>query len=549
MKASKKLFALLLAAMMTTTLAACNSDSSNNSSASTSPAGEESTATADASESSETVSAEPAEVTLPIADGETLTMFASLDPNATIVVTDYNDNTFFQELEKRTGVHIEWQLSSSADVTTNFNLMIASNQLPDLVSGAQNYSDGLDAGIDDGYYLDLTDKVDEYMPHYQAVRKANHDVEIDTMTDSGRIPGIYQIFTETQGPFLGMQVRQDWLDKCGLDTPVTFDDWEEMLTVFKDEMGAYAPLSLTFNGFDNVTGGMAAGFDVKADFQLDETGKVIYGPYSENWKAYVTKMHDWFEKGLIDPDFMTQDSMMVDTTAVITGKTGAWQSMYTMAALYESSSEDPDMNIVPVVAPVQSEEDQLHVRFRDLNLGTCVAISAKSDKWETAMKWMDYLFTDEGSLLASYGIEGDTYTLDESGNPVFTDKILNNPDYSFAQAISNFTLPNGILGCDYDWTRELSAVPEKDVASFDVWGSAGQDYTLPTLSLTKDESVERAGLVTDIQTYAKEKTTQMITGVLDIESEWDTYMSDIASMGIDRAIEITQAAYDRYLQR
>ena len=53
----------------------------------------------------------------------------------------------------------------------------------------------------------------------------------------------------------------------------------------------------------------------------------------------------------------------------------------------------------------------------------------------------------------------------------------------------------------------------------------------------------------DVETYVQEKTTQMITGVLDIETEWDTYISDIESMGIADATAITQAAYDRYLQR
>ena len=55
--------------------------------------------------------------------------------------------------------------------------------------------------------------------------------------------------------------------------------------------------------------------------------------------------------------------------------------------------------------------------------------------------------------------------------------------------------------------------------------------------------------MTDIETYAKENSTQFITGVLDIETGWDSYISTIQGMNLERAIEITQAAYDRYLQR
>ena len=72
---------------------------------------------------------------------------------------------------------------------------------------------------------------------------------------------------------------------------------------------------------------------------------------------------------------------------------------------------------------------------------------------------------------------------------------------------------------------------------------------MPSLSLTSDEAVERAGIMTDIQTYAQEQTTAMITGIQDVETYWDTYVETMKSMNLDRAVEITQAAYDRYLNR
>ncbi len=551
MKSSKKVLAILLAAMMATSMAACSSD--EGSSSSESSASGSSSASSDAStasgESSST--SDPGEFTLPIAEGETLTMFMQQDGNAVTVQNDYNDLAFYQEMEKRTGVHIEFQMSSAADATTNFNLMIASNSLTDIIPGAANYADGFEAGIDDGYFLDLTPYLDEYMPNYVAFRTSNPEVEKDSITDSGRIAAVYQVFTTSQGPWLGPQVRQDWLDECGLDTPVTYDDWEEMLTAFKDQIGAYAPLSVTMNGYDNVTGWLSVGYNVIANWQLDETGKVTYGPYTDGWRQYITKMNDWFEKGLIDPDFMTQDAFMVDTTSVVAGRTGAWQSSYAMAQTYEMSSEDPDMNIVAVSPPRQNADDTLHLRYRDTWLGNATAISAQSDKQEIAMRWLDYLFTDDGYLLSNYGIEGDTFTFDENGDPVFTEKVTADPNLSFAQAQVAYTLPPASLACRYEWTRELYGVPEKDIESFEIWANDTilQDWTMPTLSLTKDESVERSSIKTDIETFAKEQTTQMITGVLDVETNWDSYISTIQSMGIEDAIAITQAAYDRYLQR
>lgn len=544
MKNSKKALALLLTLMLAASMVSCGNSSDNSSTAG-------STGSTAEGESS-TAGGEPAstEITLPLADGESLSYFISLDANASIVVDDYNDNEFFQALEEKTGVHIDWMMNSSSDFVTNFNLMIASNQIPDMVYGVANYySDGLDASIDDGYFMDLTDKVAEYMPNYQSLRLANPEVEINTKTDSGRLACVYAVYTEEQGPWYGMQMRKDWLDELGMEVPTTFDEWEAALTGFKDQLGAYAPLSLTFNGFDAMNGSMSAGYGVWATWQLDETGKVNWGPSMDGWREYLTKMNDWFEKGLIDPDFMAQDAFMVDMTSVITGKTGAWTSMYTMPSLYEMSSEDPDMYIIPVTSPVVNEGDELHIRYRNVSSGVTTSISADCSNWELAMRWLDYLFSEEGGMLANYGVEGDTYTLGDDGTPVFTDKVLANETYSFSQAQANFLMPPSSVACLYDWTRELAAVPEKDIESYDVWSSAGQDWTLPTLSLTQEESVERAAIMTDIETYAKENSTQFITGVLDIETGWDEYISTIEGMNLARAIEITQAAYDRYLER
>lgn len=547
MKNSKKALALLLTLMLAASMVSCGGNGDSGSSGTS----DSTTSTGDASTGSDTSGeAAPTEVSLPLADGESLSYFIALDANASIVVDDYNDNEFFQALEEKTGVHIDWMMNSSSDFVTNFNLMIASNQIPDMVYGvASYYSDGLDASIDDGYFLDLTDKVDEYMPNYQALRKADPQVEIDTMTDSGRLACVYAVYTEEQGPWYGMQMRKDWLDELGMDVPTTYDEWEAALTGFKDQLGAYAPLSLTFNGFDTMNGGLSAGYGVWATWQLDETGKVNWGPAMDGWKDYLTKMNDWFEKGLIDPDFMAQDAFMVDMTSVITGKTGAWTSMYTMPSLYEASSEDPDMYIVPVTGPVVNEGDELHLRYRNVYTGTTTSVSADCSNWELALRWLDYLFSEDGARLANYGVEGDTYTMADDGTITFTDKVLANDQYSFSQAQANFLMPPSSVACYYDWTRELAAVPEKDIESYDVWSSAGQDWTLPTLSLTQEESVERAAIMTDIETYAKENSTQFITGVLDIETGWDSYISTIQGMNLERAIEITQAAYDRYLQR
>lgn len=555
MKNAKKLVALLLSLALVLSLGACggNGESSTSSEASPSSTTEESGAAAESGDESQAETAETGEFQLPIVDEPTtLSYFVADDSNAAIMTTDWNDNEFYQEMERRTGVHLEFEMVSSADYQTNFNLMIASGNLADMIYvGASYYAEGVDAAIDDGYFLDLTDLVDEYMPNYEKVRTSDVQYELLSTTDSGRLGAVYELRQSKQGPWLGLWIRQDWLDDLNLDTPVTFDDYHEVLTAFKNEKGATAPLILNFSGSDGEFGTMSGGLNVLNSWQLDETGKVNFGPYMDAWKEYVTIMHQWYTEGLIDPDFMATDERTADMAKVVTGASGLFAALYTMPSVYEAASEDPNMNLAPVNPPVMNEGDEGHIRLRDSYTSGNTAISADSENWEVALRWLDYLYTDEGALLANYGVEGDTFEFDENGKPVFTDKILNNENgWTMTQTVASYLCPSAGIANWSDWTRELAGVPEKDQACYDVWSEFSDDWRLPSsVTLTQDESTERAALYADISTIVKEQTAQFISGALDIEENWDAYISALEASGMERAIEITQAAYDRYLAR
>lgn len=555
MKNAKKLVALLLSLALVLSLGACggNGGSSTSSEASPSSTTEESGAAAESGDESQAETAETGEFQLPIVDEPTtLSYFVADDSNAAIMTTDWNDNEFYQEMERRTGVHLEFEMVSSADYQTNFNLMIASGNLADMIYvGASYYAEGVDAAIDDGYFLDLTDLVDEYMPNYEKVRTSDVQYELLSTTDSGRLGAVYELRQSKQGPWLGLWIRQDWLDDLGLETPVTFDDYHEVLTAFKNEKGATAPLILNFSGSDGEFGTMSGGLNVLNSWQLDETGKVNFGPYMDAWKEYVTIMHQWYTEGLIDPDFMATDERTADMAKVVTGASGLFAALYTMPSVYEAASEDPNMNLAPVNPPVMNEGDEGHIRLRDSYTSGNTAISADSENWEVALRWLDYLYTDEGALLANYGVEGDTFEFDENGKPVFTDKILNNENgWTMTQTVASYLCPSAGIANWSDWTRELAGVPEKDQACYDVWSEFSDDWRLPSsVTLTQDESTERAALYADISTIVKEQTAQFISGALDIEENWDAYISALEASGMERAIEITQAAYDRYLAR
>lgn len=311
-------------------LAGCGANGSTSSGSSTSASSNTSSA---ASSVSSDTSAADTEVSLPLVDEKTtLTLWTPMDANAASIVDSLGDTEFFQKLEEKTNVHIEFQHPAIGDEASAYNLMIAGGELPDMIKNSGPsyvYPDGLDAAVDDGYYMDLTDLIQKYAPHYMAaLEKAGEEDENlkrSAYTNDGRMVGIYQIMSEQQGPYAGMYVRKDWLDDLGMDTPVTYDDWETMLTAFKDQEGATAPLTLSYTGYDGFANALNAGYGVSNTF-YQENGVVKYGPIESGWKDYVEMMHRWYSEGLIDPDFMSTNAVLPDNAMVTTGKTGAFCS-------------------------------------------------------------------------------------------------------------------------------------------------------------------------------------------------------------------------------
>ena len=65
--------------------------------------------------------------------------------------------------------------------------------------------------------------------------------------------------------------------------------------------------------------------------------------------------------------------------------------------------------------------------------------------------------------------------------------------------------------------------------------------------LTIDETYEISKLAADYESYALECRDKFITGDMDIEKDYDSYVEKVRTMGLTRALEIKQEAYDRYM--
>jgi putative aldouronate transport system substrate-binding protein len=481
-------------------------------------------------------------------------------PFSNTIIDTMEDNPVVAEIAKRTGITLKFIHPASGDEATAFQLMIASNSYPDIIrldsEGRSDtniaYPGGGEKAISDGVFIQLNDLIEQYAPNYTAIRARGDVYEKDTITDSGVMYAMYSVSDTTEPAYAGLTYRKDWADALGLGEPVTMEDWHTLLTAYKDTEGADAPLMIDKTGL-LLDDEFLSSWNIGSDFyQVD--GKVYYGYIQPEFKEYLTTMNKWYTEGLIDPDFIGNadfNAILIPPSYSASGRTGA--GVVTWAAAYDGlfslfhASEDANINFAPVVAPVQNEGDTQHFRFTTSPILNPWAITTSCKNPEAAVKFLDWCYTEEGSLLINYGIEGTTYTMVD-GAPRFTDFILKNEDGNDGPTMWTANTWEGCPGLR-DYSRGYQNADPKLLSACDVWNSSGSDYSMPMgLTLTSDEADEYSKIMADIQTYVDTNTPKFIIGTKSLD-EYSSFVDELKSMKIERALEIKQAALDRYNNR
>ena len=187
-----------------------------------------------------------------------------------------------------------------------------------------------------------------------------------------------------------------------------------------------------------------------------------------------------------------------------------------------------------------------------------IGISATCGNYEKAVEWCDYIYSDEGVVLQLFGIEGDTYTVQEIDGKqryIYTDKILNYQDNGFTSlqnAMWHYMLPCNAPGynqhSDYLYNFYQMDRQKEAIETWNIAVDNAAKHILPTLTYTEEEARE----IADIQEIAEPELEVALCDIILGKKSIDTYEDAIKqakSNGYDRWIEIAQGAYDRYLSK
>ncbi|XGA09378.1 hypothetical protein ABU162_16300 [Paenibacillus thiaminolyticus] len=138
----------------------------------------------------------------------------------------------------------------------------------------------------------------------------------------------------------------------------------------------------------------------------------------------------------------------------------------------------------------------------------------------------------------------------ENGYPKYTDEIMKNPEgLPVAEAMAKYMPVNWSepFVQDKRYIEQYIELPEQKQAMKN-WLDADRSKLLPPLTRKSDESSAYASIMADIDTYKSEMFNKFVMGAEPLD-RFDAYVETIQSMGIEQAIQIQQAALDRFNKR
>ena len=338
---------------------------------------------------------------------ETVTVHlgGSLNPNAKLPAgMAYDDNTYLDILKKDLNIKVvyDW-VASSSDFEEKMNLCIGSNNIPELMNvNATQYRALLK--------YDMIQPLDKYFDDYASdalksyVKSGGEELQKCITNEDGELMAI-PAPAITAGGINEMWIRQDWLDKLGLEAPRTWDEMVKVAEAFvtqdpdgngeDDTIGILGPGN---SDHMNAIGGNQFGLDPLFSscqsypqyWLQDEDGTVKYGSIQPETRTALEKIQKLYKDKLIDPEMFVRNDCK---EPLLAGKVGiffnAWWGGYTVADATLAGEADWRAYFTPLA------EDGNYYTHMPNPTSKYVVASKNCKNPEAAFKIANYLIANE----------------------------------------------------------------------------------------------------------------------------------------------------------
>jgi putative aldouronate transport system substrate-binding protein len=451
---------------------------------------------------------------------------------------------WFQELAKRCNVNLKIiPFPSDATVAAEKkNAMLSAANLPDLFA-----VDSAMANLygPEGVFAALDNLLAENAPNLTALLKPEDVLPLRNMNDGNLyfIPREWELNSTTEGL---MTYRKDILTKMGEQEPTTIAGWTDLLRKVK---AAYPDLITLSERGRWVDAQMKSVFGcgvVYGNYGITAQGgvkKIEFLPITDNYKAMIEFYRVLYAEKILDNGYQTIDYADWWDKNVCGGKTFAcftqnFNRAYEATAIAEQLGvADVDWWVALTPANPFTNEKAIYKKLSPwLNIG--LAVSAKSAVQAEAVQLCDYLYSEEGILFYHYGLEGQTYQMN-NGKP---ERIPNNDMMAFTKVRVS-------LGFAFMWPT-INGIETQGYYSepimidhFDKNGPLCKPVA--NVSPVPEDVEVLTAFQTELDTYWNTMMDKFITGAEPM-SQWDAFVTECKTRGADTGIQIVQKWTNAY---
>lgn len=357
------------------------------------------------------------------------------DPNSPITFTFFGadaspnwnkmQDAVGKKITEETGVSIDAEFDiSSGGGNDRISLMAASGDYPDLIFPKGNLTRLVDAGA----MIDLTDLIEEHAPnlkkiygeHFNRLKYSNDDPSIYWIPTNGAIDQVS--FDATNGTAIQHRVVKE----LGYPEIKTLNDFENVLREYyeknptTDDGQPTIPLTLSADGWRRMitvtdpavmsTGGPGDG----EYFINPDTYEAVLHYKRPEEKEYFRWLNKMYNEGLLDKDsFVQKDDQYKSKIAsgrVLSLLDPSWGFSDAENALKSAGKDDMTYGFYPVTLDDSFQrKDFQNIGFDGYGIG----ITVDCEDPVRAIKFLDWMSSEEGQVLRNWGVEGEQYNVED----------------------------------------------------------------------------------------------------------------------------------------
>lgn len=474
-------------------------------------------------------------ITFPLAEKMSFTAYTVYASNEA-GKGDLTESRAWQVALENANIEVDVTSALNSELSEKLGLLFAGGKYPDFLFKCN--INATQYGVEEGILIPLEDLIKEYAPNLTAFLDEIDGWQYITSAD-GHIYTL-PMEMELQNPYNKYWINHKWMNNLGLKEPTNYDELYTVLKAFKDE-------DANGNGDPNDEIPIGLSKEISpfmlltyADYPIDinaklgvKDGKLVYVPVEESYKEFLAYLRKLYAEEILDQKCFVQTigQHSADAQAAeITGSFFRAAPKNTVGTYYQDFQ---------ILTPFQ---DGTYAKATPVQAGT-FAITDVCKNPEVLIAWVDQFYTEEGAMMAMYGVEGESWEWNADGTWSYLRDEQGNLKQSQGFHGINYypcIVPEGRYKMDYNGKEDAKHLDEnlQRVGATSV-------VPLPNMTYTEEETKTVSTIRADVNGYVEEYLAKVVTGELSLEETWDEYLETLEDMRVNEMIDVYKAAYDR----